>query len=65
KAMPMSPIDWNVVIDHTLREGNTCANVLTKLGTSSNSPMVVLETPPPQLSSSLGANAWGVVFVGE
>jgi ribonuclease HI len=57
--------DWNVTIDHTLREGNACADVLAKLGASSNSPMVVLETPPPQLSVSLGADAWGVVFVRE
>ncbi|KAK2451645.1 hypothetical protein QL285_010681 [Trifolium repens] len=57
--------DWNVTIDHTLREGNACADVLAKLGASSNSPMVVLETPPPQLSVSLGVDAWGVVFVRE
>jgi hypothetical protein len=34
-----------------------CADVLAKLGVSSNSPMVVLETPPPQLSNSLGVDA--------
>ncbi|MCH99283.1 hypothetical protein A2U01_0020295, partial [Trifolium medium] len=39
--------------------------VLTKLGASSNSPMMVLGTPPPDLSSPLGADAWGVAFVTE
>ncbi|CAJ2678133.1 unnamed protein product [Trifolium pratense] len=46
--------DWNVVIDHILREGNKCADILAKLGTSSNSPKVVLESSSPELSSSLG-----------
>ncbi|PNY11046.1 ribonuclease H [Trifolium pratense] len=46
--------DWNVVIDHILREGNECADILAKLGTSSNSPKVVLESSSPELSSSLG-----------
>ncbi|MCI55019.1 ribonuclease H, partial [Trifolium medium] len=54
-----------VVIDHILREGNACADVLAKLEASSNSPMVVLESSPPELSSFLGADAWGVVFIRE
>jgi ribonuclease HI len=57
--------DWNVVIDHTLREGNTCADILAKLGASSSSSMVVLETPPPQLSLALGADARGVAYIRE
>ncbi|MCH90325.1 ribonuclease H protein [Trifolium medium] len=57
--------DWNVVINHVLREGNVCADVLAKIGASSNSPIVVLESPSPELSNSLGADAWGVVFIRE
>ncbi|PNX61255.1 ribonuclease H, partial [Trifolium pratense] len=34
--------DWNVVVDHTLREGNACADVLAKMGASANSSLVVL-----------------------
>ncbi|MCI37093.1 ribonuclease H protein, partial [Trifolium medium] len=30
--------DWVVAVDHTLREGNTCADMLAKKGTNSISP---------------------------
>jgi ribonuclease HI len=57
--------DWNVVINHTFQEGNACADVLAKMGASTNSPLVILEESPPQFSSALRAYAWGVAFVRE
>jgi hypothetical protein len=56
--------DLNVVIDHTLQERNACTDVLAKLKASSTLPMVVLETPPSELSSICG-DVWGVIFGKE
>jgi ribonuclease HI len=41
---------WNVVIDHTLRKGNRCADHLAKFGATTNSPL--LNDPPPPISSA-------------
>jgi hypothetical protein len=57
--------DWSVVVNHTLREGNACADVLAKMGAASNSPLIILDEPPSQLASALHADAWGVAFVRE
>jgi ribonuclease HI len=57
--------DWNIVINHTFREGNACADLLAKMGASANLSLVILEDPPSQLSSALQADAWGVAFVRE
>ncbi|PNX67223.1 hypothetical protein L195_g055513, partial [Trifolium pratense] len=37
--------DCDVVVDHTFRKGNACANVLAKMGALSNSPLVTISTP--------------------
>ncbi|MCI73570.1 ribonuclease H, partial [Trifolium medium] len=55
---------WNVSIDHTLREGNTCADFLAKLGASSKSSLVILDVPPTELSSLLSADVGAMMFVG-
>ncbi|PNX92818.1 ribonuclease H [Trifolium pratense] len=44
--------EWNVVIEHTFREGHACADVLAKMGASATSPLVVLEEPPVRLLSA-------------
>jgi ribonuclease HI len=54
---------WNVLIEHTLREGNKCADVLAKIGASSNAPLVVLSDPPLDLVQPLQDDARGVTFV--
>ncbi|GAU39987.1 hypothetical protein TSUD_211080 [Trifolium subterraneum] len=51
--------DWEVVIDHTFREGNACADVLAKMGAASDSPLVKISTPPCDLSMPLLADAQG------
>jgi hypothetical protein len=40
-----------------------CADAFAKMGMSANSHLVILEESPPQLSSALRADAWGVAFV--
>jgi hypothetical protein len=57
--------DWSVVVNHTLREGNACADVLAKMGAASSSPLIILDEPPSQLAGALHADAWGVAFVRE
>ncbi|KAK2405280.1 LEAF RUST 10 DISEASE-RESISTANCE LOCUS RECEPTOR-LIKE PROTEIN KINASE 2.5 [Trifolium repens] len=44
---------WNVVIDHTLREGNRCADLLAKMGATANSTLVLLNDPPSELNQRL------------
>ncbi|KAK2393053.1 hypothetical protein QL285_055034 [Trifolium repens] len=55
--------DWEVILLHTLREGNACADVLAKMGASSSSSLVVVTTPPNELARPLLDDAWGVEFV--
>jgi ribonuclease HI len=57
--------DWEVTISHTLREGNVCADVLAKLGASSDSVLVNISTPPSELVRPLWDDAWGVEFIRE
>jgi ribonuclease HI len=57
--------DWEVVIKHTLREGNACADVLAKMGALSDSSLVIISSPPVDLAAPLLADAQGVVFIRE
>ncbi|PNX82170.1 resistance protein PRG, partial [Trifolium pratense] len=57
--------EWDVVINHTLREGNACADVMAKLGAMSTSPLVKIDAPPRELLCPLSADARGVVFTRE
>jgi hypothetical protein len=52
-------------VEHTLREGNTCAYVLAKMGAQSDVPLVSFHTPPMELASPLLADVQGVAFVRE
>jgi ribonuclease HI len=38
--------NWEIVVEHTLREGNACADVLAKMGAISGSSLVKLSSPP-------------------
>jgi hypothetical protein len=49
-------------VEHTLREGNACADVLAKMGALSGSSLVKLSSPPIDLAIHLLADAQGVVF---
>jgi hypothetical protein len=53
------------MINHTLREGNACADVMAKMGALSASHLVKIDTPPQELLRPLSADARGVVFIRE
>ncbi|GAU42016.1 hypothetical protein TSUD_236830 [Trifolium subterraneum] len=57
--------DWDVIVEHTLREGNACADVLAKMGALSSTPLVTVTTSPNDLAMPLSADARGVVFIQE
>jgi ribonuclease HI len=49
--------DWDVVVDHTLREGNACADVLAKMGALVTAPLVTFSTPSSDLALHVLADA--------
>lgn len=53
---------WNVVLKHSLREGNLCADFLTRMGSNSGSAYLELDSPPVDLYQHLLADAMGVQF---
>jgi hypothetical protein len=55
--------DWTVVINHTLHEGNACADMLAKMGASSICPFVMIVVPPDELSLHLHADAWVLLLL--
>lgn len=55
--------DWEVHLNHTLREGNQCVDYLAKMGARGISSLVLLEKAPTGMDSMLLADAMGVVFV--
>jgi len=55
-------LDWQASIDHTLREGNSCAVFLAKTGASSTSEFVVHISPPTGLSDLLDSDSAGTWF---
>jgi ribonuclease HI len=57
--------DWEVVINHMLRERNACADVLAKMGATSYLPLVKISTPPNELLMPLLVDAHGIVFLRE
>jgi ribonuclease HI len=52
----------NFIIQHTLREGNQCADFMAKLGASSDSDFVLHLTAPQELLNLLRADAMGTLF---
>jgi ribonuclease HI len=52
----------NYSLQHTLREGNQCADYLTKLGASSDVEFITHSSPPVDLLPLLRTNASGIFF---
>ncbi|GAU31044.1 hypothetical protein TSUD_214800 [Trifolium subterraneum] len=61
-SLQLITLDWKVVLSHTLREGNSCADVLAKMGVVANTPLVTTSTPPRTLAKPLFKDANGVIF---
>ena len=55
--------DWRVCVQHTLREGNACADFLAKAGAAQAARFSVMGEPPPGLTPLLLADVVGTVFV--
>ncbi|KAK2405415.1 hypothetical protein QL285_054655 [Trifolium repens] len=45
--------DWQVIVSHTLREGNVCADYLAKYGAHNNEAFTTITNPPAGLSLPL------------
>lgn len=57
--------DWDVVIKHTLREGNQCDDYLAKLGAANNDALRIHAAPPLGINYLLLADEAGVAFPRE
>ncbi|KEH22827.1 hypothetical protein MtrunA17_Chr7g0237781 [Medicago truncatula] len=55
--------DWIVDLCYTLRESNSAADCLVKLGAKSSEKLVFLDTTPSYLSSMLLVDALDISFV--
>ena len=53
----------NVTLHHTLREGNQCADFLTKLGASSDDVLLEHPQPPADLRPLLRTDVLGTLFL--
>jgi ribonuclease HI len=51
-----------VQLCHTLREGNSCADFLAKLGAESRSEFHIRDCPPPRIVPLLLANSMGINY---
>lgn len=54
--------EWIVVLRHTLRQGNQCADYMAKLGASEYDRLRIHAYPPQDLSCLLLADSTGVAF---
>jgi hypothetical protein len=53
--------DWEVVLSHILREGNSYAIILAKMGPVANALLVMTSTPPKTLARPLFEDANRVI----
>jgi hypothetical protein len=58
-------LPWNVLLTHTLREANECADFLTKHGANHDSSWCSLDTPLPGLKEFLLDDASRVQFLRQ
>jgi ribonuclease HI len=54
--------DWQVLLIHTLREGNACADYLAKQGATHTDVYSSIDIPPAGLNLALLADACGTCF---
>lgn len=54
---------WNCNLSHILREGNACADQLSKFGVNQEDSIIRWHSPPSFLNSALLADAFGVSFL--
>ncbi|XLR04880.1 hypothetical protein HN51_059755 [Arachis hypogaea] len=55
-------LEWDVTIYHVMREANSCADFLAKIGSSSSYAFSLMNRPPPELTHLLLADSKGVLY---
>jgi hypothetical protein len=55
--------NWNVVLAHILREGNSCVDWLTNLGASLSQELKIISNCPSSLSNYCLADSLGIQFL--
>jgi len=55
----------NVMVNHTLREGNQCEDFLGKLGVRTNVEFLCHESPPTNLKNLLQSNMTRTFYLRE
>jgi len=55
--------EWDIFIHPIFREGNSCADILAKLGVNHLEPLVMVHQPLSCLSLALLADSIGVSFI--
>lgn len=53
-------VNWNLSFTHSLREGNMCADWLTKFGSSMDTSLRIWHQCPHEISTTLLADAMGM-----
>lgn len=54
--------DWTCSCQHTLREGNFCADMLSKMGCDLEDELQIFRSPPSSIKMVIEADARGVSF---
>ncbi|XP_057429441.1 uncharacterized protein LOC130722649 [Lotus japonicus] len=55
--------DWEVRVEHILREGNSCADFLAKAGAMQDQSFYMVHHPLPGMESLLLADSMGTVVI--
>jgi hypothetical protein len=53
-------LDWEIIIQHSYREANRCADILANLGCNLGLPLIFCESCPAQVSLMFAADLIGV-----
>jgi hypothetical protein len=62
KIRRLSEMDWNVVVSHSYREANRCADVLANIACSLDYNMKIYESCPTQIKHLLLADIMGIAI---
>ncbi|XLT77189.1 hypothetical protein HN873_033463, partial [Arachis hypogaea] len=55
-------LEWDVIIYHVMREANSCADFLAKIGSSSSYAFSLMNRPSPELTHLLLADSMSVLY---
>ena len=55
--------DWDVILEHILREGNSCADLLANVGAKEDDDLKIWRHPPSEMASLLAVDAMEIAFM--